>query len=76
MAAVPGSVVRSCEELLVGDEVQVWCLGRPVHRGRVSRTLPSVEMFWIVCARTGTRQLVDMEAATIIRADASPEDGA
>lgn len=75
MAAVQPSIIRSCEELSFGDEIEAWCFGRLIHQGTVSRTLPSVEMFWIVCARTGTRRLVDMEAAAIIRVAAAPGDG-
>lgn len=72
MTEVQGSIVRSCAELADGDEIEAWRFGKLLHRGKVSQILPSVEMIWIVCARTGTRKLVDMEAAAIIRVAAAP----
>lgn len=66
MAVVQGSHIRSCAELSCGDQIEAWRFGRLLHRGKVSQTLPSVEMFWIICSRTGTRKLVDMEAAAIL----------
>jgi hypothetical protein len=53
------STIRTCEALANGDEIEAWHEGMLLHRGRVSQTLPSMEMFWIVCARTGARKLVE-----------------
>ena len=74
MAATQSSLIRSCTELSYGDEIEAWSLGELLHRGKVSYPLPSVEMFWIICSRTGTRKLVDMEAAAILRIAAAPGD--
>ena len=74
MTAAPPSPIRSCSELSYGDEIEAWRFGKLLHRGRVNQTLPSVEMFWIICQRTGTRKLVDMEAAAILRIPTAPRD--
>ncbi len=74
MTATQSSLIRSCTELSYGDEIEAWRPGELLHRGRVSHTLPSVEMFWIICSRTGTRKLVDMEAVAILRIPAAPRD--
>jgi hypothetical protein len=71
MAATQSSLIRSCTELSSGDEIEAWRLGEMLHRGRVSYPLPSVEMFWIICSRTGTRKLVDLETAAILRIGAA-----
>ena len=70
MAATKESTIRTCEELMHGDDIDTWQDGRLLHRGRVSQTLPSMGMFWIVCARTGARKLVELEASAIIRVSA------
>ncbi len=74
MVATQSSPIRSCSELSYGDEIEAWRFGKLLHRGRVSYPLPSVEMFWIICSRTGTRKLVDMEAAAILRIPATLGD--
>lgn len=74
METAQSSLIRSCSELSYGDEIEAWCFGKLLHRGRVNRTLPSVEMFWIICSRTGTCKLVDMEGAAILRIPAAPRD--
>jgi hypothetical protein len=74
MAVTQSSPIRSCSELSFGDEIEAWRFGKLLHRGRVNQTLPSVEMFWIICSRTGTRKLVDMEASAILRTPAAPRD--
>lgn len=74
MEAAQSSPIRSCSELSYGDEIEAWRFGKLLHLGRVNRTLPSVEMFWIICSRTGTRKLVDMEGAAILRIPAAPLD--
>lgn len=72
MTAAQESAIRSCEELANGDEIEAWHEGRFLHRGRVSQVLPSMGMFWIMCARTGARKLVDLEASVVIRVTAAP----
>lgn len=74
MEAAQSSLIRLCSELSYGDEIEAWCFGKLLHRGRVNRTLPSAEMFWITCSRTGTRKLVDMDDAAILRIPAAPLD--
>lgn len=59
--------VRTCAELAAGDEIEAWHNGRLFHRGRVTQTVPLMELFWIVDARTGARKLLDVEALEIIR---------
>jgi hypothetical protein len=61
------SRVRDCGELSYGDEVDAWHNGRLHHHGRVIETYPSMGMFWILDARTGTRRLLDVEALDIVR---------
>lgn len=75
MAATKESTIRTCGELTHGDDIEAWHDDRLLHRGRVSQTLPSMGMFWIVCARTGTRKLVDLEASEIIRISAPTKPG-
>jgi hypothetical protein len=72
MAVAPALIIRSCAALSAGDEIEAWHDGRLLHRGRVTRILPSMGMFWILCARTATCKLVDLEASEIIRV-ASPQ---
>lgn len=65
------SVVCRPETVCVGDEIEVWLGGRLEDTGTVSRTLPSVGMAWIVCARTGTLMLVDLADGDIVRVPAA-----
>jgi hypothetical protein len=65
--AAAQETIRTCEALANGDEIEAWQNGRLLHSGRVIQTLPSMGMFWILCARTGARKLVDLEASEIIR---------
>ena len=65
------TTILSCEALDSGDEIEAWHDGRLWHKGRVSQTVPSMGMFWIVCARTGARKLVDLEASEVIRVSSS-----
>lgn len=75
MAAAQDSTIRTCGALTHGDEIEAWHDGRLLHRGRVTQTLPSMGMFWIVCARTGARKLVDLEASEIIRVSGPSNPG-
>lgn len=60
-------IVRACVELSQGDEIEAWHDGRLVHRGKVTETVPTLALFWILDARTGTRKLLDMEVLEIVR---------
>ena len=70
MAAEEARQVHSSSELSVGDEIEAWHNGKLFHRGRVSQTVASMDLFWIVDSRTGTRRLIDAEALVILRAAA------
>lgn len=61
----------SCAALLIGDEIEAWHDGRLIDVGRVSRILPTMGMVWIVCARTGTQKLVDIQTSTVVRVEAA-----
>jgi hypothetical protein len=63
------SNVRTCSELSAGEEIEAWHKGRLFHRGRVTETIPSTELFWIVDSRTGSRKLLDVEALEIVRVE-------
>jgi len=67
MDAGTNSNVRTCSELLAGEEIEAWHKGRLFHRGRVAETIPSTDLFWIVDSRTGARKLLDVEALEIVR---------
>lgn len=69
MAAGGKPSVRTCAELSAGQEIEAWHKGRLFHRGRVTETIPSTGLFWIVDSRTGARKLLDVEALEIVRAD-------
>jgi hypothetical protein len=75
MPTAPEPTIRTCDALTNGDHIEAWHDGRLLHRGRVSRTLPTMGMFCIVCARTGVRKLVDLEASEIIRIATTPNPG-
>jgi hypothetical protein len=75
VATAQESTIRTCDALTHGDQIEAWHDGRLLHRGKVSQTLPSMGMFWIVCARTGARKLVDLEASEIIRVAAPSNNG-
>lgn len=63
------SNVRTCSELSAGEEIEAWHKGRLFHRGRVTETIPSMDLFWIVDSRTGARKLLDVEALEIVRVE-------
>ena len=75
MATLQKSVIHSFAALSIGDDIEAWRDGALLDRGRVSRTLSSVEMVWIVSARTGALKLVDLAAADIIRFSPAPCEG-
>lgn len=60
--------VTVCSELSVGEEIEAWHRGRLLHRGTVTRIVPSAELFWITDSKSGTRRLVDPETLDILRA--------
>jgi hypothetical protein len=55
--------------LAVGEEIEAWHKGRLFHRGSVTETIPSTDLFWIVDSRTGARKLLDVEALEIVRVE-------
>lgn len=59
--------VALSSELSVGEEIEAWHQGRLFHRGTVSRTIPSTDLFWITESKTGTRRLIDLEALVVLR---------
>jgi hypothetical protein len=75
MATAQEPTIQTCDALTHGDHIEAWHQGRLLHRGKVSQTLPTMGMFWIVCARTGVRKLVDLEASEIIRVATSSNPG-
>jgi hypothetical protein len=50
-----------------GDHIEAWHNGKLFHKGRVTDVVRSLELIWIMDARTGTRKLLDPEAMEIIR---------
>ena len=62
-----GTTIRTCGELATGDQIEAWHNGKLFHRGRVTQTIPLMELFWILDARTGARKLLDVEALDIVR---------
>ena len=73
MTAEEARRVHSSSELSVGDEIEAWHNGKLFHRGRVNQTVASMDLFWIMDSRTGTRRLIDVEALVILRAAATAE---
>jgi hypothetical protein len=73
MTAEEARRVHSSSELSVGDEIEAWHNGKLFHRGRVNQTVASMDLFWIMDSRTGTRRLIDVEALVILRAAAPAE---
>lgn len=71
MTAVNESIVRSCADLSTGDEIEAWHNGFLFHRGRVTELVPTLGLFWIKDARTGTRRLLDVDALRIVRRQAA-----
>lgn len=67
MAVDRDRIIHSCSELSPGEEIEAWRSGRLIHRGRVSYTLPSMSMAWIIDARNGTRSLLDLEDLEVVR---------
>lgn len=70
------SSIRTSSELSVGEEIEAWHKGRLFHRGRVTETIPTTDLFWIVDSRTGARKLLDVEALEIVRAEPARVDTA
>jgi len=72
MATLPKTSICSSAELSIDDDIEAWRNGMLLDRGRVSRALSSVEMVWIVSARTGALTLIDLAAADIVRIGVEP----
>ncbi|GAC1599359.1 MAG: hypothetical protein NVS3B6_08570 [Pseudarthrobacter sp.] len=56
---------RSAAELTVGQEIEAWHGGQLAHRGKVSNTLRSMNLFWVYDAAAGTGRLLDTEEFSI-----------
>lgn len=56
---------RSAAELTVGQEIEAWHGGRLAHRGKVSNTLRSLNLFWLYDPAAGTGRLLDTEEFSI-----------
>ncbi|QNE15645.1 hypothetical protein [Pseudarthrobacter sp. NBSH8] len=50
-----------------GDHIEAWHNGKLFHKGQVTDVVRSLELIWIMDARTGTRKLLDPDALEIIR---------
>lgn len=61
------AIVRSCDELSAGDEINARYNGILVHRGRVTGIVPGRGLFWIMDELTGSRRLLDMADLEIAR---------
>ena len=68
MAAEEIRRIQTGAELSVGDEIEAWHNGKLFHRGRVSQTVASMDLVWILDSRTGARRLIDVGALVILRA--------
>lgn len=63
------------DQLRIGDHIEAWHNGKLFHRGRVTDVVPTLDLFWIRDARTGTRRLLDPEALEIVRVAEAPQAG-
>ncbi|WP_426987663.1 hypothetical protein [Pseudarthrobacter sp. Y6] len=54
-------------KLQAGDYIQAWHNGKLFHQGRVADIVRSLDLIWILAARTGTRKLLDPDALEIVR---------
>jgi hypothetical protein len=59
--------VLNCSELSPGDRIEAWREGRVLHRGCVLAVIPQLDLFWILDARTGTRQLLDLDMLRVLQ---------
>ncbi|MFP3461359.1 hypothetical protein R5O87_10955 [Arthrobacter globiformis] len=59
--------IRACSELSPGERVEAWRDGTLIYRGRVLAVVPALELFWIDDARTGTRQLLDLDQLRVLQ---------
>ncbi len=55
------------ERIQAGDHIEAWHNGKLFHKGRVTDVVRSLDLIWIMDARTGTRKLLDPDALEIIR---------
>ncbi|HEY3572847.1 MAG TPA: hypothetical protein VGK98_03375 [Arthrobacter sp.] len=60
-------IVQDLGDLAVGDVIEASHKGRRYNRGKVLQTIPSMGMFWILDAASGTRKQMDFEALLIRR---------
>lgn len=55
------------ERIQLGDHIEAWHNGKLFDKGRVTDVVRSLELIWILDARTGTRKLLDPDALEIIK---------
>lgn len=60
------AVVHSCSELSPGDRIEALREDRLLYRGRVLAVIPELDLIWILDARTGTRQLLDLDQTRVL----------
>lgn len=60
------TVVHSCSELSPGDHVEARRDNTLLYRGRVLAVIPELDLIWILDARTGTRQLLDLHQMRVL----------
>lgn len=60
------AVVHSCSELSPGDRIEALRDDRVLYRGRVLAVIPELDLIWVLDARTGTRQLLDLAQMRVL----------
>ncbi|HEY9357448.1 MAG TPA: hypothetical protein VIQ52_14200 [Arthrobacter sp.] len=60
------AVVHSCSELSPGDYVEAMRDEQVLYRGRVLAVIPELDLIWILDARSGTRQLLDLDQMRVL----------
>lgn len=68
MKESPAPRITSCRDLAAGDVIEARYNGLLYYAGKVTETVPVLDMFWILDFRTGTRRLVDPLAFEVVRA--------
>ena len=70
----PGRII-DCRSLSPGDVVEARYNGLMYYQGKVTETVPVLDMFWILDSRTGTRKLPDPLAFEVVRVPEKPAGG-
>ena len=64
--------ITHCGDLSPGDVVEARYNGLMYYQGKVTETVPVLDMFWILDSRTGTRKLLDPLAFEVVRVPEKP----